>query len=155
MEEVRPAEIPEPVAEILPPVEIVEEKTTPVVDPVAEVPPAAEVPLGHQEVRAALRAEARRRRVLPHHRRGPRLAPGAALFLLNSKKRDLNELETHYGAKIFVLADGRLRADEYEFEFESSREQRTTVQHGHVSIPEPASSVEDDSSAGEPAEEVT
>ncbi|MBX7137395.1 MAG: Rne/Rng family ribonuclease [Oligoflexia bacterium] len=84
-----------------------------------------------------------------------RLAPGAALFLLNSKKRDLNELETHYGAKIFVLADGRLRADEYEFEFESSREQRTTVQHGHIPIPEPASSLEDDNSAGEPAEEVT
>ena len=48
-----------------------------------------------------------------------RLAPGAALFLLNNKKADLTNLESKYGAQIYILADGRLRADEYHFEMES------------------------------------
>jgi len=44
VEEVKPEVIPEPVAEVKPPVEVVEEKITPVVEPVAEIPPVAEVP---------------------------------------------------------------------------------------------------------------
>jgi len=48
-----------------------------------------------------------------------RLAPAPALFLLNNKKVDLAQLETTYGAQIYVLADARLRPDEYHFEMES------------------------------------
>ncbi|MGI6524315.1 MAG: Rne/Rng family ribonuclease [Bdellovibrionota bacterium] len=48
-----------------------------------------------------------------------RLAPAPALFLLNNKKVDLAALETKYGALVYVLADGRLRPDEYHFEMES------------------------------------
>ena len=48
-----------------------------------------------------------------------RLAPAPALFLLNNKKVDLANLETNYGAQIYVLTDARLRPDEYHFEMES------------------------------------
>ena len=48
-----------------------------------------------------------------------RLAPAAAFFLLNTKKAELYNLEKEYGVTIYVLADGRMRQDEYEFEFES------------------------------------
>ncbi len=51
-----------------------------------------------------------------------RIAPGPAMFLLNHKKGDLTDLEREYGVKIFILADGRLRADEYEFEMESTKD---------------------------------
>lgn len=47
-----------------------------------------------------------------------RLAPTAALFLLNNKKYDLSLLEREHSVRIFILADGRLRADEYQFEME-------------------------------------
>ncbi len=50
-----------------------------------------------------------------------RLAPAAALFLLNSKKFELSSLEREHDVKIFILADGRLRADEYQFEMESDK----------------------------------
>ncbi|MCI5066142.1 Rne/Rng family ribonuclease [bacterium] len=49
-----------------------------------------------------------------------RLAPAAALFLLNDKKQELAALEQEHGVRIFVLADGRLRADEYQFEIENT-----------------------------------
>ncbi len=48
-----------------------------------------------------------------------RVSPGPALFLLNNKKAELARLEATHHMKIFILADGRLRADEYEFEMES------------------------------------
>jgi ribonuclease E len=47
-----------------------------------------------------------------------RLAPSAALFLLNMKKGELHQLESAHNASIYILADGRLRPDEYEFEME-------------------------------------
>lgn len=47
-----------------------------------------------------------------------RLAPSPALFLLNNKKAELASLEAEYGAKIFILADGRLRPDEVEYEMD-------------------------------------
>lgn len=50
-----------------------------------------------------------------------RLAPAAALFLLNNKKSELASLEDEYGVQIYILADGRLRADEYQFEMESRK----------------------------------
>lgn len=51
-----------------------------------------------------------------------RLAPSPALFLLNVKKRDLVALEAEYDAHISVVADGRLRSDEYEFEMDAQKE---------------------------------
>lgn len=53
-----------------------------------------------------------------------RLAPGAALFLLNNKKADLYHLESTFASQIFILADGRLRPDEYEFEMETAKQPR-------------------------------
>lgn len=53
-----------------------------------------------------------------------RLAPGAALFLLNNKKADLYHLESAFASQIFILADGRLRPDEYEFEMETAKQPR-------------------------------
>ena len=50
-----------------------------------------------------------------------RLSPVPALFLLNNKKKELTELEGRYGAQIYILADGRLRPDEYELSMESKR----------------------------------
>lgn len=50
-----------------------------------------------------------------------RLAPGPALFLLNNKKGELARLEAKYSVHIYVLADGRLTQDEYEFELESRK----------------------------------
>ena len=49
-----------------------------------------------------------------------RLAPGPALFLLNNKKVELATLETKHKVQIYILADGRLRPDEYHFEMESN-----------------------------------
>jgi ribonuclease E len=50
-----------------------------------------------------------------------KLPPTSAFFLLNIKKHELVQLETNYNVKIYILADGRLRADEYEFEMESAK----------------------------------
>lgn len=53
-----------------------------------------------------------------------RLAPAAALFLLNNKKGDLFHLESTFESQILILADGRLRPDEYEFEMETAKQTR-------------------------------
>jgi ribonuclease E len=50
-----------------------------------------------------------------------RVSPGPALFLLNNKKAELAALESKHKVKIYILADGRLRADEYEFEMDSGK----------------------------------
>ncbi len=50
-----------------------------------------------------------------------RLAPAPAMFLLNRKKAYLSALEKDYSIQIYVLADGRLRQDEYQFEMESRK----------------------------------
>ena len=50
-----------------------------------------------------------------------RLSPNAGLFLLNNKKQELSELEREYNVKIYILPDGRMRIDEYEFEIESRK----------------------------------
>jgi hypothetical protein len=54
------------------------------------------------------------------------------MFLLNHKKGDLTDLERQYGVRIFVLADGRLRADEYEFEMESTKERADKERSAHA-----------------------
>ncbi len=50
-----------------------------------------------------------------------RFAPAPALFLLNNKRPDLSRLEDEHDVKIFILADGRLRPDDYQFEMETHR----------------------------------
>lgn len=50
-----------------------------------------------------------------------RLSPAAGLFLLNNKKAELVTMEEQYGLRIYILTDGRLRSDEYEFEIESRK----------------------------------
>ena len=57
-----------------------------------------------------------------------RLAPGPALFLLNNKKAELVRLEETFNTQIFVLADGRLRQEEYELDMESQRDRSTQVE---------------------------
>lgn len=51
-----------------------------------------------------------------------RLSPGPALFLLNHKKALLAQLEKDYKVQIYILADGRMRSDEYEFEMETHKD---------------------------------
>lgn len=50
-----------------------------------------------------------------------RLSPAPAMFLLNRKRRDIAKLESEYDLQILIVADARLRADEYEFEIEESQ----------------------------------
>jgi len=69
-----------------------------------------------------------------------RLAPAPALILLNNKKGELSRLESEHGVQIYILADGRLRPDEYEFEMET---------------PGDRMSVADGGDKGSPAEEAT
>ena len=57
-----------------------------------------------------------------------RLAPGPALFLLNNKKAELVRLEETFNTQIFILADGRLRQEEYELDMESQRDRATQVE---------------------------
>jgi ribonuclease E len=47
-----------------------------------------------------------------------RLNPSAALFLLNNKRNEIVSLENIHGSRILILPDGRLKGDEFEFEFE-------------------------------------
>ncbi|RMG42594.1 MAG: Rne/Rng family ribonuclease [Candidatus Dadabacteria bacterium] len=53
-----------------------------------------------------------------------RLSPAAALFMLNNKKAELAKLEEEYKVQIYILADGRMRSDEYQFEMESKKSDR-------------------------------
>ncbi|MCL4134049.1 UNVERIFIED_CONTAM: hypothetical protein GTU68_037646 [Idotea baltica] len=48
-----------------------------------------------------------------------RMSPSPALFLLNNKKTELVRLEQEYEVKIYVLADGRVKPDDIQFEMES------------------------------------
>jgi ribonuclease E len=50
-----------------------------------------------------------------------RLSPAPAMFLLNRKRREIAKLESEYDLMILIVADARLRADEYEFEIEESQ----------------------------------
>ncbi len=53
-----------------------------------------------------------------------RLSPSAALYLLNQKRREISDLEIDQGVTVLIIADGRLRNDEYEFEFDSTSERK-------------------------------
>lgn len=50
-----------------------------------------------------------------------RLPPASALFLLNVKKKSLVDLEELFNTSITVIADGRLKGEEYEFEIQSRK----------------------------------
>lgn len=50
-----------------------------------------------------------------------RMAPAAALLLLNNKRHMLTQLEMDTKSKILVYADGRMRPEEYELEIVANR----------------------------------
>lgn len=54
-----------------------------------------------------------------------RMAPAAALFLLNNKRKNLSALETKMGISILVYADGRMRPEEYELELDTGKREPT------------------------------
>lgn len=56
-----------------------------------------------------------------------RMAPAAALLLLNSKRQILSQFERESGTTILVYADGRMKPEEYELELRTSRHDE-----GHV-----------------------
>ena len=56
-----------------------------------------------------------------------RLSPGPALFILNNKKGELFKLEEAHQVRIYILADGRLRPDEFQFEMEAGGEGNTAA----------------------------
>lgn len=86
-----------------------------------------------------------------------RVSPGPALFLLNNKKAELARLESIHRVKIFILADGRLRADEYEFEMESkshdARQSAPIAQTKTTASNRPTPETEDEDEEEEPEEE--
>lgn len=45
-------------------------------------------------------------------------------FFLTGKKRELSKLEEEYNIQIAVIADGRLRPDEYDFEIEEAPKEK-------------------------------
>lgn len=56
-----------------------------------------------------------------------RLSPAPAFFMLNKLKTELVRLEKEYNTKIYILGDGRLNADKYEFEMESTKGVTQTI----------------------------
>lgn len=56
-----------------------------------------------------------------------RLAPSAALFLLNNKRAVLAQLEERTTSKILVYADGRMKLGEYQLELEGAERETTTT----------------------------
>jgi len=52
-----------------------------------------------------------------------RMAPAAALLLLNSKRQVLTQFERESGTRILIFADGRMKPEEYEFELRTSRQE--------------------------------
>ena len=69
-----------------------------------------------------------------------RLAPSPALFLLNSKKAELARLESEHNCQILILADGRLRPDEYEFQMENKQISDQEISQSVEKIDEPDTS---------------
>ena len=50
-----------------------------------------------------------------------RMAPSAALFLLNTKRKALTALETETGIPLLIYPDGRMKLDQYELEIEAKK----------------------------------
>lgn len=51
-----------------------------------------------------------------------RLHSSPAFYLLNNKRTELSKLEEKYDVRIYILADSRLRPDEFQFEMEARQE---------------------------------
>ncbi len=80
-----------------------------------------------------------------------RLAPAAALFLLNAKRKEIATLEAQHGVHVYILADGRLRADDYEFEMESHKGDTTPSREVvHKTKPRVEEEEEEDREENEP-----
>ncbi|MCB0359819.1 MAG: ribonuclease E/G, partial [Bdellovibrionales bacterium] len=62
-----------------------------------------------------------------------RMAPSAALFLLNNKRRTLTHLEEQTSTTILVYADGRMKPEEYSLELEGGPRDRTVLTSPGVS----------------------
>jgi len=58
-----------------------------------------------------------------------RLPPHSALFLLNVKKKSIVAIEDAFGTSVMIIADGRLKGDEYEFEIESKKISEMEIAH--------------------------
>ncbi|MBX7145334.1 MAG: Rne/Rng family ribonuclease [Oligoflexia bacterium] len=79
-----------------------------------------------------------------------RLSPAPALFLLNHKKQELARLEEQSGGKILILADGRLRSDEYEFEMDSTRVGTASIEQARTAPAAASAAKEKDEQDREP-----
>jgi len=65
-----------------------------------------------------------------------RMAPVAAMFLLNNKKTELVKMEQAQKVRIFILADGRMSPDEYEFEIEAAQKAHEPLAVAQQSVPQ-------------------
>ncbi|MCC6933382.1 MAG: Rne/Rng family ribonuclease [Deltaproteobacteria bacterium] len=75
-----------------------------------------------------------------------RMSPAPALYLLNNKKQIISDLETNCHVNILVLADGRMKPDQYELELVT---ERGDTQHHEVGAT-PTRSESDDSGGERP-----
>jgi ribonuclease E len=64
-----------------------------------------------------------------------RMAPAGALMLLNSKRQILSQLEQQTGAEIVIIADGRMKSDDYDLLLETAHEQQQ-IQSPSLRTPE-------------------
>lgn len=75
-----------------------------------------------------------------------RLHPSAALIILNNKRAELAKLESEKEVKIFVLADGRLRPDEVQFEMETAGKDEPVTTLNRAPVKASIGSAEEDES---------
>lgn len=81
-----------------------------------------------------------------------RMAPGAALLLLNNKRQLLAQLERETKSSILIFADGRMRPEEYELEIKTRKdsfEQVISDIPKSTPVPQPQPSIRE----GSPAED--
>lgn len=77
-----------------------------------------------------------------------RMPSNAAIFLLNTKRGDISELESKFSTQILIIPDGRLRPDECEFEIDSRSAQQGLANHSAPSsLPEEPSDAQNGDSA--------
>ena len=80
-----------------------------------------------------------------------KLSPSVALFLLNMKKKEIYELEKEYSANIYIMADGRLRTDEFEFEMDNSTHENGVPETNAGQIKSVASTSQDSNNSSSSA----
>lgn len=77
-----------------------------------------------------------------------RMAPGAALLLLNNKRKALTKLEETTGTTILVYADGRMKPEEYELELGAHHREARPAQEEQAERREPRQARERDRDRG-------